>query len=67
MRRYAEDDLQHKSPANKVLQAVSIVELDQKLGPGSLDRLAFDNLLRRFAEAVGVDPGQVRAHATITS
>lgn len=51
--------LQDKGPGNKVLQATSIVELDAKMGPGSLDRRAFDNLIQRFAEQVGVPSGEV--------
>ncbi len=65
-RRYASDELQHKSPGNKAVQAVSILELDQELGADSLDRQSFDNLLRRFAVAFGIVPGQVRACAAVS-
>ncbi len=55
--------LQNSGPGNKVLQATSIVELDAKIGPGSLDRRAFDNLIQRFAEQVGVPSGEVSLSA----
>ncbi len=51
--------LQEKGTGNKVLQATSIVELDAKMGPGSMDRRAFDNLIQRFSETLGVPSGEV--------
>lgn len=54
-------EMQNKGPGNKVLQATSIVELDAKMGPGSMDRRAFDNLIQRYAEQVGVPSGEVHS------
>lgn len=52
---------QQSMPANKVLQGVSILELDQKLGPPTLDPPAFQSLIGRFAEQAGVPSAQVGA------
>jgi len=50
----------HNMPADKVLQGVSTLELDQKLGPPTLDLPTFTFLISQFAEQAGVPSAQVQ-------